>query len=219
MRTMQITGCGRLKVHTDVTLVTLTLETVDPDHDEALRRSTRDTEELRARLAGSGFARTDLKTVGFQVSTKYEDFMDGDEYRQRFAGYQVWHQMKLEFPSDDQRLSGVLAVLSASPAAPEIRLSYTVGDPESVKNRLLEIAVADAREKAAVLARAAGVELKEIRQIGHAWDEFRLRVDPAEPMILSVTPGADRAARSLSLDIEPEDLDIQDTVTVVWEIG
>ena len=72
MRTIRVTGKGRIKVKPDMTRITLSLEGIYPEYGETLRRSSQDTERLKDLLAGFGFERTDLKTLNFSVDTEYE---------------------------------------------------------------------------------------------------------------------------------------------------
>ena len=91
-------------------------------------------------------------------------------------------------------------------AKAEFRISYTVKDPEAAKNLLLGKAVADAKEKAAVLTQAGGVALREIQSIDYSWGEIDFEYRPMN--------GAIRADRSMSMpeaagydmDIIPSDL-------------
>ena len=103
------------------------------------------------------------------MDTAYEGYRDRQgDYKQRFAGYKYEHVLKVEFPSDNGRLGKVLYALGNSPLKPELRLSYTVSDPESAKNELLARAVSDAKAEAVVLSSAAGVPLLDIQSIDYS---------------------------------------------------
>ena len=216
--TIRVTGRGRLKVHPDRTRITLTLEGVLEQYEEAMAESAKAAEEIRGLLCGLGFEKTDLKTTDWSVDTEYRSYKYGGEYRQKLVGYRYEHDMKVEFDSDNVRLGKILYALAHSPRHPEFRISYTVKDPESVKNRLLGKAVEDAREKGQILAGAAGVTLGKIRQIDYSWGEMRFETSPMDKMVMAdcCVEGPDK---SYALDIEPDDIDTSDTVTVIWEIG
>lgn len=221
MRTIRVTGKGQIKVRPDTTRITLTLTGLYPEYGEALRRSSEETEQVKELLAGFGFARTDLKTLSFRVDTEYESYKGKNAYKQRFAGYRFNHTMKLEFLSDNERLGKVLYALAKCPAKPEFRLSYTVSDPEAVKNELLGKAVADSREKAAVLTGAAGVALQDVQSIDYSWGQIDFEVRPMDRVMAMSRYSMDESmeAGSYDLDVEPDDIEVSDTVTVVWEIG
>ena len=199
----------------------MSLEGVYPDYGETLRRSSEDTERLKEVLSAFGFAPGDLKTLNFSVDTEYESCEDKGVYRQRFVGYKFRHVMKVEFESDNDRLGRILYALAGCPVQPEFRISYTVKDPEKAKNALLGKAVSDARDKAAVLTGAAGVTMKDIQSIDYAWGEMDFEVRPMNRAIMADANIASKGAGagSFDMDIAPDDIEVSDTVTVLWEIG
>ena len=152
------------------------------------------------------------------MDTEYESRREHGEYKQHFVGYRFRHRMKVEFPSDNERLGRILYALAKCPVDPEFQLSYTVSDPGAAKNELLEKAVADAREKAKVLTNAAGIALKEIQSIDYSWDTIEFETHATNRMML-MKDMATSAEGSFDMDIEPDDIAVSDTVTVTWEIG
>ena len=221
-RTIRVTGKGQIKVKPDTTRITMTLEGTYPEYGKALRHSSLDTEHLKDVLSAFGFERSDLKTLNFNVETEYESYQDKGTYKQRFIGYKFRHMMKVEFPSDNDRLGKVLYALANCPVKPEFRLSYTVSDPEAAKNELLGKAVTDAKEKASVLTQAAGVTLKDIQSIDYSWGEIDFEYRPMNRMLMAdeclAAPMVAEGA-SYDMDIEPDDIEVSDTVTVLWEIA
>ncbi len=216
MRTIQVTGKGRLTVKPDRTRVVLTLEDKLPEYAAAVRRSAEETESLRKLLAGFGFESSELKTMYFSVDAQYESYERYGAHKRRLVGYKFCHRMKIEFDSDNDRLGKMLFALANSPEEPEIELSYTVKDPEAAKNELLGRAVADAKEKASVLTKAAGVVLGEIQSVNYSWGEIDFEVQPLRALNTERCFAADAC---MDVGIEPDDVEVDDTVTVVWEIG
>lgn len=221
MRTIRITGKGQIKVKPDMTRITMTLEGTYSEYSEALRHSAQDTDQIKDTLSAFGFERPDLKTLSFNVDTEYESYKEHNAFKQRLVGYKFRHQMKVEFESDNDRLGRILYALAHCPVKPEFRISYTVKDQEAAKNELLGKAVADAKEKAAVLTQAAGVGLKEIQSIDYSWAEIDFEVRPMSRVMMaedSAAYGMAPRSAGYDLDIEPDDIEVSDTVTVVWEI-
>lgn len=220
MRTIRVTGKGQIKVKPDMTRITITLEGLYPDYAETLRHSSEDTDSLKDVLAAFGFERTDLKTLSFNVDTEYESYKDHGAYKQRFVGYRFRHLLKVEFDSDNERLGRILYALGNCELKPEFRISYTVKDPEAAKNELLGKAVKDAKEKAAVITAAAGVTLKDIQSIDYSWGEIEFEVSPMNRLMKACAPAPAACEDACyDLDIEPDDIEVADTVTVVWEIS
>ena len=215
MRTIRVTGKGQLKVHPDMTRITIELEGTHMDYTDTLTESSRATEKMKKLLAPFGFDRSDLKTLSFDVDTQYESYKVKDEYKRRFAGYKYSHVIKVEFESDNLLLGKILYALAHSSLHPEFRISYTVKDPEAVKNELLGKAVQDAIVKAKVLSSAAGLKLGEIQDMDYSWGRIDFEY---KFMDKCLAPGVAEGGGSYTMDIEPDDIEVQDIVTMVWEI-
>jgi len=220
MRTIRVTGKGQIKVKPDVTRLTITCEGTYKEYGDALKHSSEDTEKLNDLFERFGFDRTDLKTLSFNVDTEYESYQERNVWKQRFKGYRFSHIMKVEFSSDNDRLGKILYALSKSPVKPQFRISYTISDPEGAKNELLGKAIADAKVKAAVLTEAAGVALKDIQTIDYSWGEISFEMHPTQKLMSLADYGAGMEEDcSYDMDIEPDDIRVSDTVTVVCEIA
>ena len=216
MKTIKVTGKGNIKVKPDVTRITMILEGKYQEYSETLRRSSEDTLRIADLLSAFGFERSDLKTLSFDVDTEYDSVKEKGVYKQKFAGYSFRHVMKVEFDSDNERLGKVLYALANCPVRPQFRLSYTVKDPEAAKNELLGRAVADSAQKAAVLTKAAGVELRDIQSIDYSWRQIDFEV---RAMCMEAPGSLADESEAYSMDIEPDDINVSDTVTVIWEIA
>ena len=218
MRTIRVTGKGNIKVRPDVTRVSIELSHTDKQYSEALERSVKDTEAMKQLIVKLGFAKEDLKTVSFDIEEEYESYQDrNNNYRQRLKGYTYHHELKVEFDSDNERLGNILYTLGTSELKPEIHLSYTVKDPEAVKNKLLKKAIEDAKAKAEILSAAAGVKLIAIESIDYSWGEISFETQPMNRALKM--DALCEAPVGAPLDIEPEDIESSDTVTVVWSIA
>ena len=189
MRTIRVTGKGQIKVHPDMTRITIDLKGIYPNYDETLRHSSEDTEKLKDILVKFGFERTDLKTLSFDIDTEYESYQEKrgtrTEYKRRLVGYRFTHRLKVEFESDNDWLGKILYALANCSLQPELRISYTVKNPEAAKNELLGKAITDARNKAEVLTQAAGIELREIQSIDYSWGEIDFEFSPMKYMDIS----------------------------------
>ncbi len=217
-RTLRVTGKGKIKIKPDMTRVTMSLSNLCKDYDEALRQSSENSGLLRKVICNLGFDESELKTVNFNVDVQNESYRDRyDNWRNRFMGYKVNHILKIEFDSNNVLLGRLLAMISDSAAKPEFNISFFVKDSESAKNQLLGNAVKDAQAKASVLAEASGVKVGAIRTIDYTWGEIRFESNPIPMMGPAEAPMNE--ASDLNLDIEPDNLEVSDIVTVEWEIG
>ena len=216
LRRIRVTGKGQLRIKPDMTRVAMTLTGVKKEYAEALELSSAQTGTVKEVLSAFGFAPEDVRTLRFHVNAEYEGYEEQGQWKQRFVGYKFEHALKIEFLSDNHRLGQVLYALGHAEVQPEIQISFTVRDREAAKNQLLDRAVADAREKAAVLAEVAGVALKAIRSIDYSLDEMDFEVRPMNAVLCRKEAAADGAYH---IDMEPDDIEVSDTVTMVWEIA
>lgn len=213
---MRIKGKGNLKVRPDMTRVSMSLSCVCKDYEKALTLSAENSSLMRKIVCELGFAESDLKTVGFDVEVQNENYRDrNDNWKKRFVGYKVSHSLKIEFASDNELLGRLLGRIASCPARPELGICFFVKDTEAAKNQLLGNAVRDAKAKAVVLAEASGVKLGEIRNIDYSWGEIRFESDRM-PIAGEL---ACKAEARIDIDIEPDEIEVSDTVTVEWEIN
>lgn len=217
-RTIRVTGKGKIKVHPDVTRITITLEGIYKNYSETMQHSGNDADFLKEIIVKYGFDQKDLKTLNFKVDTEYEGYHENGVYKNRFIGYKYQHILKLEFDSDNNLLGKILNALANCKIDPKFRISYTVKEPEDSKNELLGKAVTDAKSKAAVLSKAAGVELKGIQSIDYSWGEIDFEISPMHDDLYMSKRKLGSDDSFYGLDIEPDDIEITDIVTVVWEI-
>ena len=172
---------------------------------------------IRDVLKQEGFSKEDIKTKRFYVDLEYDSYKERDVWKRKFAGYKCQHDFKLEFPADGKKLSRILSLIAICPICLEFSIQYTVSDMEQARNQLLEKAVADSRTKAEILTKASGVTLGNIHAINYSWGEITFY---SEPLNYSKESLCEQSLCGMgeSLDIEPEDLELTDTVTLVWEI-
>ena len=216
-RTMRVTGKGKLSVKPDTICLAIEAEGVFPDYEKTIKESADQTKVLRESLEKSGLSGKELKTKHFSIQAEYESYRDKhDDYKRRFVGYKFAHHTEIRFPNDNKQLGRTLYELSQCPVEVEFTISYTVSNPEDVKNELLKKAVEDSKTKAEILAKSAGVNLGEIERIDYSWGELQIVSRPidnfmGQPMLLE-------AEASYDIDIEADAIDVDDTVTIEWEL-
>ena len=214
-RTITVKGTGRLKISPDMTVVSMTLRSLDKNYDKSMTQSAEQLSSLKKALASIGFREEDLKTANFNVVSEHESVRDENgSYKTVFAGYACIQDLRLEFDFDTARLSQVLSAISKSIADPEMNISFTVKDKSAVSEALLRSATENARAKAEILASASDVTLSTLLSIDYNWGELSL-VSPTNYMMEKRCMAMDCAPE---MSFTPEDITVSDNVTFVWEI-
>lgn len=216
MRTIRVTGSGSVSVKPDTTSLRITFEGVYKDYEETVRQSAEKTKILREAIEKSGFSGEALKTKDFSIKSEYESYRDyNGDYKKRFLGYKFYHRTQIQFPKDNKMLGRVLYELSLCSVKVEFSIDYIVKDKDAVKKEVIKRAVENSREKAEIMAIAAGVSLGEVQSIDYSWGEIDIRTSPVDKFEIRKSYALEP---SYDIDIEPDDIDLADTVTMVWEI-
>ncbi len=213
--TIGVTGLGRLSVKPDTIQLMLNLNETKESYSQAMEASAQATDQLKAAFIPLGFEGSDLKTGLFSIDSKYESFPDDQgRYQQKFVGFEYDHRLKLEFAADKDKLGQVLTALLRSGVAATFTINYTVKDKEAAQAELLKNAVEDARKKSALLAQASGVQLGKLIHIAYGREEISFRSEAMRGARMTEYA----AMSSISADIEPEDIPLEESVRLVWEI-
>lgn len=218
-RTIRVTGKGKISVTPDLIRLTITQSGTEKTHEEAIKESSVQKQDLNDALSNIGFRKEDLKTTYFNVNTEYNEYRDkySGDWKRDFQGYKFTHTMKLEFPISSNKLGVVLGVVASCTGAPVFTIQYTISDPEKAKNELLANAVRDCKVKASILTNAAGVTLKQIETIDYSWGEIDFVREPVDRLYANECADMCESG-SIDLDIEPDDITVTDTVTMVWSV-
>lgn len=216
-RTITVKGMGRVTTAPDYVVISMSLEAHEQDYEATMELAAKKIEQLNASLEEIGFEKKSVKTTNFNVRTDYERVKDrSGNYKSVFNGYICSHRLKVEFDFDTKRLAQTLYAISRCLAQPELSISFTVKAPSAVNKELLRSATINAKEKAQILCEASGVELGQLLTIDYNWGE--LNIVSHTDYMLEEKCMAMPVGGLADMDIEPDDIDVSDTATFVWEI-
>lgn len=217
-RTIKVTGKSNIKVSPDYTKISLEISDVLSEYDLCLAKSVEDMNIIVECIKGFGFEKKELKTSGFEIIRKTEGYRDmNNDYKYRFIGYQYNQNLNFVFKNDNKRLGKILYALSHLKVVPEINISYFCSDVEGIKNKLLSLAINDAKQKATLLTNEAGVKLCEILDIDYSWINVSFETDNmkfCQPMMLEECC----VSRAYDVDFEPDDIYSSDSVRITFRI-
>ena len=217
MKTIVVKGIGNASVKPDCVELGLYLETIYRDYETAYAVAARKINELNDTLMAIGFEKESVKTTDFKVRTSYESIKDKTgNYVRTFRGYVLGHRLKVTFDFDTKLLAKVLGAIATCVAEPELSVNFTVKNSSCINEMLLKSAAENARRKAEILCLASGVTLGDIVNIDYNWGEINVysntRYNMADDCMMAC------AETSACIEIDPEDIKVNDTVTFVWEI-
>ena len=211
-----VTGRGVKSFKPDQITIRLTYEKVLPTYEEALAKAAEYTKIIKIEAVEAGVEKTKVLTESFDVSPKDEQYKDKDgEYHWRFVGFKATVGFALKIPMDNKLLSNVLYALRTHEG--KFRISYNMVDNSKAKEEAMEAAVEDALRQAKILTKAAGETLGEIVSINHSYGRIEIEHSYNDGMLLEC-----QSIKSFSsapeIDINPDDIDVGDTVNITWSL-
>lgn len=211
-RKITVKGKGNVRQKPDLVVITLNVESKHYDYDQAMDIASESIQSLASKVESLGFDRKELKTTSFDIDTDYENYKDQyDNYQRRFIGYIVQQRLNLTFDFDSKKLGEVLKGIAETSVNPTLSIGFSAKDKELLEEKLLIDAAKSATRRAETLTKAAGTELGALLSIDYDWSElhFYSEVNVRSNMLLEA---------SVLPEIEPEEIEVGDTVRFVWEI-
>lgn len=214
-RLITVKGIGNISVKPDLIIITMSLVSHKYDYDDTMKLATESISALENAIEKSGFDKKELKTTSFNITTSYKSYYDeNNKHKSKFDGYICEQDLKLQFDLDMKVLSKVITEIAKSGVEPRLNIRFSVKDKDAVNEELLIKATENARRKAEVLAKASRVNLGRLISIDYNWGEVSIYSKTTYEMDnKSLVMEA-----SYAPNIEPDDINVSDTVAFVWEI-
>lgn len=212
-----VKGIGTSSAKPDYVVLSMSFESSNKEYDKAMDKASVHIKNLTENLTTIGFDKSIIKTTNFNVRTNYESVKDSKgDYKRVFRGYGVVHDLKISFDFDVRKLSQTLASISNCLSHPQIFIRFTVKDATQINEEVLRSAAINAKRKAEILCEASGATIGELVEINYNWGELDIYSHSNYECCQESMPNMYRAKL---IDIEPEDIDVSDTVTFVWKIN
>ena len=159
---IMVIGAGRVQGVPDEARIRSGVTTRAKTVKEASDANAKLMTAITAVLSASGIARTDIQTSRFSVQPVYAPAQPGVE--PKLSGYSVSNQAEFTI-RQVSKLGDILDRLVNAGATDIGNIEFLHSDPAKVLDQAREAAVADARHKAELYARAAGVNLGRVLSI------------------------------------------------------
>ncbi|WP_422359517.1 SIMPL domain-containing protein [Reichenbachiella sp.] len=207
---LNVTGQASISVQPERTIVTYSINETRDSYDEAISTMTKRIDALTNALTKIGFKKEEIKTANFNIR-------QNRKYRQsepKGEEYVASQTLEIRFDHSTKRLLEVLNKTTSDESAPSVSIAFGMSDEQekTVKNQLIQKAVADARAKAEVIASATGYQIKGIKEINYGGSSNTPR-----PYATNMGMMKSFAESDMS-NFEAKDLTISDQVFISYEI-
>lgn len=211
---LRILGTGEIRVSPDLAVVNMNVKTTDMDFNRAVQKLNEKTDHLYKKLQSSGFRKDEIKTSQLNVQENGQ-WRDGNYID---SGFVATQNIELGFKRDHARMARLMEAFSEEKGAEALfHFGFALSDEaeQKAKDELVGKAIQDARNKATLIARASGVKLGKVRNIVYGQPDIR----PVPMMEAAYMDANMRSAKGQSMpDIEVQEIQMQDTITIFWEI-
>ena len=213
-KTIKVTGKGTIHVVPDVTRLTVEIHNIFSTYEETYANAKEDAgwmvKILEYNHIDGKLAKTRRLDISDNMVSEYDE--DGNHIGYRKDGYKLSQELKFDLGMDNVLLNKLIKGVGKFIKNAQIDIGYTVRDPRPSQLKMLERAVKDAREKARIMASAAGCTLGDVYSIDYSHEDIHIYSQARN--IHSVEEA--KACSPESLDITPDDLAVSDEVNVVW---
>lgn len=193
-RTVTVSATGSVAAEPDIAYISAGVVTEGGSAKDAIARNSSVMARLIGGLKSAGIAAKDLQTTQLNVEPRYTQAKEGRPAA--ISGYRVSNQVRLTV-RDVKRL-GDIADLAISLGANQInQISFAVADAEKLKDDARRAAMANARRRGELYAKAAGAELGPVLRIS----EGALDLAPRMTAFARAAPPVAAGTRRLVVEV------------------
>lgn len=207
VRTLTVSGSGKVFEAPDVAYVNIGVHTEGEDAGAALDANTAQVQKVIDALKGLGVDAKDIQTTSFNIYPSQQYGPNNEITSTRY----IVDNLVYVTVRDLAKLGNLLETVVSSGANSINGISFDVADKAASQTAARKQAVDNARDLAEELASAAGVTLGEIQSINIATN---YGVYP----VYDMGRGASLAAPSAEVPIQSGQISITADVTIVFEI-
>lgn len=166
--TIAISGEGKVVAIPDIAKLSLGVTTQKTNVADAQKENTDKMNKLVKILKDLGVDSQDIQTTNYQINPQYNWTESRGQY---ITGYQVDQSVAIKV-RDTSKVGDILSKTAEVGANQVGGLTFTIDDPEMVKQEAREKALKNAKEKAEALAKMADVKLGKIVSFSESSNDY-----------------------------------------------
>jgi uncharacterized protein YggE len=182
------TGDATISTRPDIAFLGAGVQAQDSTASAAQRDLAALANKLIARAKGLGIPDSDINTSGYAIGPRYTS--DGS-----VNGYEASEQLEMKWHNVDN-VGTALDALVQQGGATRVSVSFGLADPKAAQADARALAIADARNRGAAMAKAAGVQLGQVLSVTDSTTGGR-----TDPLSFAAAPAADTQVPVGQLDV------------------
>jgi uncharacterized protein YggE len=215
--TIIVEGKSSVKMAPELITFNINFSVSDTNYTHCANLALEKIEKIKAQFTTNGIDKELIKTVNYSIREEREH--DRNLGRQVFKGYRadipILLKTKVNNPQNDQ----IFEIIKNNFQA-DFRLNFVLSPDQivTIKEELITLAVEDAKSKAQLLAKSAGVKLGKITKIQYGEPQTIRNMTNARYDLLHPSQLESGLSKSLSNSFTPIDIEMRTSVMLAWEI-
>jgi uncharacterized protein YggE len=208
VRSISVTGIGKITLKPDLATISLGVQSQASTAAAAQDQASAAMTKIIAALKKLGIADADMTSQWVSLQPQYDYRPDGSS-PPRVSGYQATQNLSVKV----RKIADAGPAIDAAVAAGANQvggISFSLADPTGATAQARAAAVADAKERAAALAKAAGVSVGSVLTMSE--------VSAPEPTPITYN-AADALSGAVKTPVQVGTTEVQVTVQVTFAIG
>ena len=216
---LMVKGTAILKQIPEILVVRISIPSHAEKYRDCQEKLVKAIDFTRILLMKYGIEAESIRTNDLNVSER-RDYLPNGSIKVGFEGNAV---LTLEHNYTVAYAQKLLSALQSDSVTMPYTLEFTLSENQKkeLRQKAIEVAMADAREKAETIARAAGIGLWKINKITYTDDEPGRGLDTdlvRENSLLSGNVMFKSAGQAPAIDFNPKEIGIKKTILVEWNI-
>jgi len=210
LRTISVSGEGKVYVTPDTAKVSFSVITTDSDSETALDENNERASEVVNYLKGQGIEEENIQTTGLNVRPLYDREIERRELEERTIGYEVTNRVEVEF-KELERASTIIDGAVRAGANSVDSFQFIVNEEDDFRAEAREKAIKEAKEKAEATASSLGVKVGRVIEFSESRDYTPLVMERGMGDVAMEEPAPD-------MPLEPGENEITVNVSIDYEI-
>ncbi len=161
-RELIITGEGKVFAAPDIALIKLGVTNEGMDVSVIVQKNTEQMNKILKELKALGIEEKDIKTTQYSLTPRYEYPHETGE--RVFKGYVMAQKIGVKI-RDFEKIGNALNIATQNGATLVGDLSFSIDEPEKIRQQAREKAIEQAKTKAESIARASGLKLGKVLNV------------------------------------------------------
>lgn len=210
--TLAISGKSNINVTPDITVISVNLNSLHKDYNTAIVSLDKKAKEFKSILANEGLEKEQINSENFNIDKRY-DYKNNTRV---FIGYDARLWLQIEFENDNAFANKIINALGTSETEAEVSVSFKISNTrkDSLNDQLIELAIADAQQKAQVITKATNQQLEKILKINYGVQD---KVTPYATLNYSSAEMRSRnKSNNTNFSITPKDITLSTDIVIFW---